>query len=267
MHSTMQCHGVTTKGERCKIKSSTRYCHYHVHQSKQKSSSTNLTNTTVRIAINPRSSHTSYSRSNSHSPEKVPRYPHNSALAAPHPIPKAGFIYAYTLSDLLLLSEKSWLNIKNLPNCSPKDRDKWLPFNSKKSKYTLVKVGMTTRTSVLSRLVQWEQKCCHSLTCLQPNVQYFKMDIIERLKRLKIREYVTYRDNGFFCSQVAKSESEIHRILRERYGKGDVYCSGCAVTSKDPTSAFKIHVEWFIVPKKDVPYIFEVIDRVCQKYK
>lgn len=258
----MQCRGVTTKGERCKINSSAEYCHYHENQSKQrptkkKTSPTHETTTTIRIAPNPRSSH------KSHSPEKL----HVSRVVVPNSIPKQGFIYAYTLSDLLSLNEKLWLCIKNSPGCSTSDRDKWLPHNSKKSKYTLIKVGMTTRTSVLLRLVQWEQKCCHSLTCLQPNVQYFKTDLIDRLKRLKIKEYKTYRDNGFFCNQVAKSEVEIHRILRDKYGKGDVQCTGCVWRSNVPNAKYSIHVEWFIVPKKEVPYVFDVIDSVCQKYK
>lgn len=258
----MQCRGVTTKGLRCQINSKDPYCHHHKKQANPKYAQR------LVVSSNGRSNKTSVSNNGnivrvSLTPKYIPPIvlPHGASS-----IVKSGFIYVYTLTDLLTLSEKLWLTVQNLPNSKRRDQDKWKPFNSKKCDWTFVKVGMTTQT-VSQRLVQWERKCSHSLTCLQPNVRYFKMSFLDRFKSLSIKNYHTYRDNGFYCNQAATAESEIHQRLREIYGKGEVYCSGCApVSPQDSNKQYKIHVEWFLVPKKEIPIIFEVIDEVCKKY-
>lgn len=75
------------------------------------------------------------------------------------------------------------------------------------------------------------------------------------------------------------AESEIHSKLKRKFSRGDVYCSGCAgMTEKKTlikdvfkkkefdTNGFKLHVEWFAVPKKALPEVYEIVDSVCVKY-
>ncbi len=218
----MQCRGTTAKGTRCRRSAESGYCHQHAPRAKTRPPPP----AGPVVVFSP------------------PRHP-----CAPH---AAGFIYAYTLTDLLTPAQKLWLEVQRAPGAAK--------YNPLKSNYTFVKVGMTTKL-VLLRLVQWEHQCRHSLTCLQPNVQYFKMSFVDRFKLFLIKTFDTYRDNGFYCRRAAAAEAEIHRRLRDRFGRGNVFCRGCA---KD--AAARIHVEWFYLRKRSLPEVFHVIDAVCQQY-
>ncbi|ABN65949.2 predicted protein [Scheffersomyces stipitis CBS 6054] len=231
----MQCKGTTLKGQRCKIQTESGYCRYHANQSERGLKS------------------------------EVPK-PDS---------PTSGYIYIYTMSELLN-SRKSWLQTRNLPNTKPSHKHKWKDFDAGKSPYMLVKVGMTSGT-VARRLAQWQNQCHHDITVLGPATE----EIVElKFKSAAIasrfnspKPYSTFRNNGFFCGRNLKSaESEIHRLLRAKYGNGDILCTGCATPdSRKPNkdvpfrSEYNIHVEWFLVPKSDLEYVYSVINSVCLK--
>ncbi|KAG7665557.1 uncharacterized protein J8A68_000959 [[Candida] subhashii] len=176
--------------------------------------------------------------------------------------------------------------VKNLPNTSKFHRDKWIEFNSKKSPYILIKIGKTTQT-VNNRILQWEKKCNHKLTNLEPLNRHLiekrRHDggiisgLIRRFRRLEVRDdeedvqYKRYKNNGFYCnSKLDLIESTIHKSLRKKYGKGDVYCIGCnqdPIKVKRKTSPFdtnyNVHIEWFLIPKEDLQYVYKLIDSTC----
>lgn len=156
----------------------------------------------------------------------------------------------------------------------------------------LVKVGMTTQT-VAKRIQQWESKCQHKLVCLHPeyDMPLSQNSLLDRFKRLTIsslrhsaqfRQYTTFQDNvkGFFVPRdVLKAEKEIHEQLKNRFGRGDVYCTGCVEKAKNKhnesslltlfkkkdfvQSDYNVHVEWFPIPKKKLHEVFKIIDLVC----
>mmetsp|Transcript_590 Transcript_590/g.657 ORF Transcript_590/g.657 Transcript_590/m.657 type:complete len:284 (+) Transcript_590:218-1069(+) len=275
-----QCKGITSRGIQCKINAPEGYCHYHIAQRGKK----------IRINSSP-----TKVRSINGNGREIQGNTISRGTSPTKQTEKNGFIYVYTLTRLLVNNDKDWsLKVRNLPNVSNKHRDTWVPFKSEKSPYMLIKVGMTTQT-VQRRLRQWQDKCHHDLTCLHPqkNIQTSsKIDlIIYRFKGLSIKKqpvkFRTYNEEqfGFQCPRgVNLAESEIHKMLIAKYGSGDVYCTGCKgissiedsskwklfnhkLHSKDPfQDGYNIHVEWFLIPKKDLERVYRLIDTVCSKY-
>lgn len=226
--TTIQCKGITKKGERCKLNTTDGFCHYHSPLKKN--------NLVPPI---------SHSPSRSPSPTKT----------------KPGFIYVYTLTSLLNGTNNS-LSVQNLPGTK---RDKWSAFDARKLKYMFIKVGMTTGT-VLGRLSQWERQCNHKLTCLVPGAK-IKKSLVESFRNLSLSRpsYKTFKrqSDGFWCSKsVQQAETQIHTLLHQKYGRGNMRCLGCAKSG----SHYSIHVEWFLVPKTDLASVFSVIDSVCRWY-
>lgn len=188
---------------------------------------------------------------------------------------KPGYIYVYTLASLAL--GKGGLKARNLPSTPAQNRLKWTDFPSK-GPYTLIKVGMTTQT-VQKRLLQWEHKCGHQLTCLDPTLPEPKL-LVARMAQLCVlekpaRSYTSWRDGGFYTARnVAMTESKVHAVLRQRYGRGDVLCTGCRPDTTDGkwlpkerakpgSEAYGIHVEWFLVPRTALSSVYELIDQEC----
>lgn len=244
-----QCHGTTTKGIGCKLKSNDKYCHYHINQAGS------------AVPKFPRS------------PAKKPSTsPVNPTCQAKPATPKPGYIYVYTMTRLLTHDKIPWLNVKNLPNSRNK---KWVPFDSKSSSYILIKVGMTTQT-VSKRIQQWKDKCHHDLTVLSPGQKFSESSLkrlVAKFKNISLEPtptYRTFRNDGFYSKgDIRKVESEVHRQLRNKYGYGDMLCIGCEKTpsskSGGPFSeAHNIHVEWFLVPKVEMPWVYGVIDRITE---
>lgn len=257
---SQQCAGTTQKGAACKkrVQAPERFCHYH-------------------------------------QPKRAePKQPRLSTLAADK---KPGFIYVYTLTSLHE-NNALWLKARNLPHTPKRDKGKWMKFES--GTYTLIKVGMTTQT-VAKRLRQWEAQCGHKLTCLLPqSSQELQVSAIrslaDRFRHMSLSSiaknpptYVCFqpRNQGFYVlKNVAGAESEIHTVLHQKYGRGDVLCGGCKenrtqveeVESRSKLMSlfkenkkeafqhgtFNVHVEWFLVPKKDLYHVFTVIDTVCK---
>lgn len=199
---------------------------------------------------------------------------------------KAGYIYIFTLRKLITEKGPStWFSVKNMPDAKSRDKNMWVPFESRKSRYILVKVGMTT-LNVDRRIRQWEDKCHHELACIYPGsnlkVKGGSFDrLVMQLKELTLSEgkLLTYdaAQHGFFCSSdVGKAEKHIHATLKSIYGRGDVYCSGCRdinqgskLHSRVPhkrapfDGEYNIHIEWFSIPKKDLTKLYKIIDKIC----
>lgn len=236
-----QCHGITARGLRCRRRVGGDYCQ-------------------------------------DHDPAKRSKITAFSALKTEPLAPKPGYIYVYTLTSLA--SGKGGLKARNLPSTLAKNRQKWTDFPFK-GPYTLIKVGMTTQT-VQKRLSQWEQKCGHQLTVLGPSRPEPKMLLVARMALLcvlepPVKNYASWRDGGFYTSHnVAATENRVHVLLRLKYGRGDVLCTGCRPESsggswlpqergKTGSEAYGIHVEWFLVPKENLSSVYEMIDQECLK--
>lgn len=192
----------------------------------------------------------------------------------------------YTLASLLGKQSK-WLKTRNLvPN---EQNDKWVTFNARKLDLMLIKVGMTTKT-VAKRILQWEQKCNHKLVCLYPDSEHEKkLSLLEKFKLLSLKSkqtpctYSAFQETqkGFFVGQqLPAAEREIHSVLKLKFGRGEVHCTGCVekraeeakrgifkiLSKKDPFEDYNVHVEWFPIPKKMLRDVYKIIDTICMKY-
>lgn len=260
-----QCRGVTKKGARCKIISKDAYCHYHARQRGDQRGPASGPND---ITIQTRFWKGKYS---------------TRADVKPN---TRGYIYVYTLRQLISgkISNENPLMVKNLPNTRERDRDRWVQYDMK-CPYTLIKVGMTTQT-VEHRLQQWHQKCGHQISPLSPydsthKKKRFFSTFLSRFKNLSLDDYLeTYNEDigGFVCNTaVSAVEKEIHLRLIERYGKGIVYCTGCMKQENQKRSSWiqkikgeepflkehNYHVEWFLVPKNELKWVYRMIDKKC----
>ncbi|KAI5962076.1 uncharacterized protein KGF55_003151 [Candida pseudojiufengensis] len=192
--------------------------------------------------------------------------------------PNKGYIYLYTMNNFINPPSNWSFKVKNIPNTSTKDKDKWINFKSRKSPYILIKIGMTTQLPNI-RIKQWEMKCGHDLINIGPkNENLIKnKNFLERFLCLSIEDreeinYNRFKNDGFYCEENLKLiESTIHQKLRRKYGKGDVYCSGCLQDQekiKDKQSPFKtnynVHIEWFLIPKSDLREVHKLIDCTCR---
>lgn len=137
----MRCLRHNKKGERCKINipSDKKYCHYHQWQD-----------------------------------ARYTRAPRDNAQNKP------GFIYIYTYSNLFesYISEKTvdlkWLFIdESIIRTNGKKKRQWVDRD-----FILCKIGMTTRKTVDSRLLEWQTTCKHPVINLTPE----KVDKLYHLK-------------------------------------------------------------------------------------
>lgn len=153
----------------------------------------------------------------------------------------------------------------------------WVSYDYKKSDFILLKIGMTSQ-SVEARLSQWEKKCNHKLAVVNPKTdKRFNGNLVNYFKRLSVKDevYNTFNGDGFKVSHhLSQAESEVHKVLRELYGKGLVFCKGC-INDQDSTTksndlfinGCNIHIEWFLVPKKSLKMVYSVIDQICLRYQ
>lgn len=196
-----------------------------------------------------------------------------------------GYIYIYTMQNFLD-PPKGWtFKVKNIPNTSPRKKDKWIKFKSRRSPYILVKIGMTTQSPNV-RIKQWENKCKHKLVNLGPqNKHLVEPHLHWWQKFLCVSKYdddddkwmklTQFKKDGFYCKEnVGVVETTIHQLLRKKYGRGDVYCSGCIadealIKNKEKDKVplqnnYNVHVEWFLIPKEDLQYVYMKIDHICR---
>lgn len=217
-------------------------------------------------------------------------------LLAKHPAsPKVevglrpGYIYVYTLSSFLLKDNTGRVLTRNLL-AQPRHKDKWVGLNMRKLDLLLVKVGMTTKTPAV-RIRQWEVQCNHKLTTLVPGTLAVLLpslsSLVLKLRSLSLENSAKKRglpsfhpaQQGFFVPRdIGHCEKQIHDILKQRYGRGEVRCTACmeqaesgaTLPPKSPASQqaeYKVHNEWFPVPRAHLPEVFRLIDGVCRTYK
>ncbi|KAF3993592.1 hypothetical protein FT663_00262 [Candidozyma haemuli var. vulneris] len=295
---TKQCSGIAKTGLQCKINvKKGDYCHYHIGQAKGLSGSAALPKTPTpksspkkklpatpnRVVVTSAPSKSPFGSS----PLK-PVYKSPGRPAKPKD-KKAGFIYLYTLASLMTKNGGDFFKTRNL---EPRKKGEWVNFSPKKSEFMFVKVGMTTKT-VQVRLSQWERQCNHKLICLHPGCEGHEQSLVEKLKRLTISKshndkymYHTFNlsDKGFYAARnVWSAEQEIHALLKKRYGGGPVYCQGCVEKAQEDNKLrrvshffrrkedlssedYKVHVEWFPIPKTELREVFKIIDNVCMRY-
>ncbi|SCU89957.1 LADA_0F00804g1_1 [Lachancea dasiensis] len=145
---------------------------------------------------------------------------------------------------------------------------------------------MTRKPTVLARLLEWENSCKHPVTGLDPTkvqelcrsvriehrsskslVRLFqKLSISKHKSQAPMEHHLAqlsgFRDGGFYVANdrsLKDIENRIHQFLWKRYGKGLIYCYGCARSQGEP----KRHNEWFLVPISQVPEIFRVVSGLC----
>lgn len=294
-----QCAGIAKTGLQCKITvKNGDFCHHHLgqangilpqrHSPKKQtpnvSPSKSIPKTPTRVVVTlaqPKSNLGLPSKSTQRSPRKPPKSKDEIAR-------KAGFIYIYTLASLLNKGGGEFFKTRNL---EPSSNGKWVNYSPQKLEYMFVKVGMTTKT-VEVRLQQWEKMCNHKLVCLHPGCEGQEQSLVAKLKRLSLSrrhdkyDYRTFQmsDKGFYAARnVWLAEQEIHALLKKRYGGGPVYCQGCIEQAKEekkghrilqffrrkedlPGKEYKVHVEWFPIPKTEIREVFKIVDSVCMRY-
>ncbi|CEP61305.1 uncharacterized protein LALA0_S02e11430g [Lachancea lanzarotensis] len=150
----------------------------------------------------------------------------------------------------------------------------------------LLKVGMTRKTTVLARLLEWENSCKHPVTGIDlakvnqlyqassqrkstssSLVRLFQKLSLSSDKKAGKRADGTvsipgFRDGGFYVANgrsLELIETQIHQLLWNRYGQGLIHCYGCKNHLDQP----KRHREWFMVPLDQVPEIFRAIGAIC----
>lgn len=259
-----QCLGKTKQGNQCKKQvAHAKFCHYHTNQAG---------GTSTISAPSPSGSGGGPPKYKIHLSTN-PNYNHGK----PEKNEGQGFMYIYTLTHLLLKSPKQadWLKIQVSPS-------KWENFNP--ANFILVKIGLTT-TLVNKRIGQWRDQCHHDITIIEPNVlkdssdtsllSLFKgLNFKENTKKLLMNmgnkerlnhsELKCFRanNNGFYCGKnLAEIETMIHKSMREKYGKVELYCDNCSSV----VHGKKIHREWFLVPRTSLVTVFYLVDKISYK--
>lgn len=144
----------------------------------------------------------------------------------------------------------------------------------------LCKIGMTTRSSVTTRLLEWQNTCKHPVVNLTPERVHLLRDsnrdsktLSRLLGKLSLKgskpqqsgsKLQTYQNGGFYADgkgprTLPTIENVIHKQLWKRYGQGLIWCYGC-----DPEGHTK-HREWFRIPIKELPLLLTYIDGICSK--
>lgn len=298
-----QCQGITRKGERCKISSSGLFCHHHApsapgtfpehtlnplhHSSSYVHHAGIPTCKETRIV----ESHGSASRARIYTTSKAKQQSRMQAgnasgrhhATAPHlgifevvpptAVPaRPGHIYVYTFLHLLESDKRSDLGIyvTNHPFAQKSERNVPISYVPSKMPFIMVKIGMTTQR-VNTRIQQWRDQCKCDITQLGPSNDKFrnlkdksaKGWLERRFSSLSIGEYDTYDkgQNAFHCAQnVARAERAIHDALAERFGRVNFNCLGCSYDGN-----YKVHVEWFCVPKSELRHVYRMIDKCCKQ--
>lgn len=176
------------------------------------------------------------------------------------------------------LTNLNWLFIDESV-VSPKTRKKQKWFSDR---HILCKIGFTTKASVSTRLLEWQNTCKHPVLNLTPD----KVELLRKrpnsnrlskmLQALSITEgrnkketqsspvlnLRTYVNGGFYTDgkgpeSLQMIENAIHKMLWRKYGQGLIYCYGC-----DPAGN-KRHKEWFNVMISDLPWLLKTIDSFC----
>jgi len=282
--TTKICKGITTKGIRCKNKvSNGEYCRYHINNNNNGTRNSSKTNKGEINTV----------------PGRFPAYL-NNPIQQPN-TRRPGYIYIYTyklLYDGIYGNDPQvlkWLKIDNSV-LKPGNDNRSVGWNDMTQ--ILCKIGMTTKSNVQSRLNEWETSCLHKVINLSPSsidtlihnsagvsskdthslsklmkrlsLSPRKKESLEKLHHREVQTYCkdiklyTYKNGGFYTDgkgsmTLQDIENAIHQLLWKKYGKGIIHCSGCKRTG----DAYKKHIEWFVLPIRDLPLILQFIDNFC----
>lgn len=211
---------------------------------------------------------------------------------------KPGFIYIYTYSNLFesYISEKTvdlkWLFIdESIIRTNGKKKRQWVDRD-----FILCKIGMTTRKTVDSRLLEWQTTCKHPVINLTPEkvdkLYHLKLksesknissnrllpislsSLQKKMEKLFIKDKShshkpslpdpkvptlrTYKDGGFFISGKGSMKlPDIESAIHKFLWKK--YGKGLVYCyGCDPTGK-KRHTEWFNVPVLELPSVLRLM--------
>lgn len=131
----------------------------------------------------------------------------------------------------------------------------------------LIKIGFTTQTPG-RRLAQWRNSCSQpGFVLLEPGYDFTRNkksrnSLLSMFKSLSIKPEAklhNVRDSGIYSNHPHKSEQDIHKIIRDKFGSGKMYCDGCKSSTKSG-----IHHEWFLIPKSKMHTVWKIIDQQCK---
>lgn len=305
----MQCKGTTLKGQRCKIQTESGYCRYHANQSERglksevpkpdSPTSGYIYIYTMSELLNSRKLWLQTRNLPNTKPSHKHKWKDFDAGKSPYMLVKVGMTLGTVARrlaqwqnqchhDITVLGpateeivELKLLKLGNLNSNSVDsgDRARKARVGSQDSNalvalFKKLQLSTTNKSTTKSATIKSKPAGNSStiLAALSATATTSKSAAIaSRFNSPK--PYSTFRNNGFFCGRNLKSaELEIHRLLRAKYGNGDILCTGCATPdSRKPNkdvpfrSEYNIHVEWFLVPKSDLEYVYLVINSVCLK--
>lgn len=291
-----QCIAVTKKGTQCKLYAlpGKKVCHVHIktninlrEQGKLETKDSAKSNTLTSLVLkNIRlQGKENYSNGSSCKPKT-----------------EFGNIYVFTYAHMMYAkpTQMKYLNLAEPTHNNRIDLKRVSLFDP--SDKILIKVGFTRKRPEL-RIKEWREQCGHSEFillypgCLVPiykeQSEKKKMKTLEKLFRdLKIRpkeskdkksiiseerstgkKYKNLNQEAtcFVSPKAYLSEQNIHKILREKYGSGKLFCEGCArhkINSKNQmVKTIGVHTEWFLVPRNEMHVIWDIIESQCVLYE
>ena len=79
--------------------------------------------------------------------------------------------------------------------------------------------------------------------------------------------YLNSARTCFLTANPYQVEQKIHKLLRERYGSGKMYCDGCAKlrlnANHHQVVTTGVHTEWFLVPRTEMGVVWALIESQC----
>lgn len=302
----LQCQAITKKGTRCKFYAlpGEKVCHVHIkiknnqHENRNKTHSQSVTAIETSGRKNAESKKIKPVKSGTQSNGNI-RKEEKKAKPQIKNFQSPGNIYVFTYAHMMHTSptQSPYLNLA-APNAN-----NWIDFNQVSpfdtSDMILIKVGYT-RKNPETRINEWREQCKHSdfillyPGCLVPVYKrkrekkaivkleaLFKNLKISDNKKVSSKTFVMSKgkhtgrkykclnneNTCFVSSDPYKSEQDIHKILREKYGSGKMYCEGCAknksATDDRCKKSIGVHTEWFMVPRSEMEIIWDIIESQC----
>lgn len=278
-----QCVAITKKGARCKllIVPNSKFCHVHVQTTNREK---NKSKATVEASKKEHSNKKEKLKANYQDNDQMP-----------------GNIYVYTYAHMMHSTpiKTSYLHLAAPTGNNWIDFKRVTPFDT--SEKILLKVGVTRKRPEV-RVNEWRKQCGHSdfiliyPGCLAPNYKSNSADaeksvnsLIRLLKKLTIKNghniernqlQITVSSTGkkysnlnqektcFVSRYPYRTEQEIHKLLRDRYGTGKMYCESCGRHRTDSTQkeakAIGVHIEWFLIPRNEMHIVWEIIESQCK---
>ncbi|TID17613.1 hypothetical protein CANINC_003979 [Pichia inconspicua] len=284
----LQCNAITKKGTRCKWNAlpNEKVCHVHI---KMQNVSKDLARRNSKpMGLFNLKSKDMQQESRNRKEEGI------------------GNIYVYTYGHMLhkTPTQTPYLHLAMPTKNNWLDKSKTLPFDT--SENILIKVGYTRKRPEV-RVKEWKEQCGHSdFVLLHPGSlvpQYGRKksansDEIFGLR--KLFQKLTVADKsidthrlGQFNSQVSvkmnltgrrykhlneektcfvttnpyQVEQNIHRILRQKFGTGKLYCEGCMKKRLDLNNrlvaSIGVHTEWFLIPRNHLSFLWDIIESQC----